>query len=118
VKYTKQALPFPKQADQLIRRGLVADRAELIDRLRAVNYYRLSAYWHTFRLNGDPDERLAEGTTLASVWRVAPQSRWRDRFANLLAEYPDIPIRFMGFPENWQQSPLWSRPAAKAKPAP
>jgi abortive infection bacteriophage resistance protein len=308
VKYTKQALPFSEQADQLIRRGLVADRAELIDRLRAVNYYRLSAYWHTFRLDGAPDESLVEGTTLASVWRrytfdrqlrllvmdaierveialrtqlvnrhtlehgpfgyldraklpgmevethrqfldklrseaknsredfvrhyfekytsetdlplwmaselmtfgtmltlfrhvgkpikstiaeeygvadvvleswlltlnfvrnicahharlwnrgmgnkqptiprarknpdwhapvpvtgdrlfgvltvlhyllgrVAPQSRWRDRFANLLTEYPDIPIRFMGFPENWQQSPLWSRPVAKAQPA-
>jgi abortive infection bacteriophage resistance protein len=44
VIYAKQALTVDQQADQLIGRGLVADRTELIGRLTGVNYYRLSGY--------------------------------------------------------------------------
>lgn len=40
------------------------------------------------------------------------QSRWKDRLAALLAEYSDVHIRFMGFPEDWQASPLWNNPSA------
>jgi abortive infection bacteriophage resistance protein len=68
VKYPKPPLSFPDQADLLIGRGLLADRAELIDRLAAVNYYRLSAYWYTFRVPGDPDEKLRPDTTLEKIW--------------------------------------------------
>jgi abortive infection bacteriophage resistance protein len=50
--------------------------------------------------------------------RVAPQSHWKDRFAGLLAQYPDIPIRFMGFPDNWQDSPLWVGPTANGRVTP
>jgi abortive infection bacteriophage resistance protein len=69
LKYGKPALSFADQAEKLILRGLVADRDELIARLRAVSYYRLSAYWYTFRIPGDPDDRLMPDTTLAMVWR-------------------------------------------------
>jgi abortive infection bacteriophage resistance protein len=69
VKYTKAALPFSDQADLLIQRGLVSDRDVLIARLEAVSYYRLSAYWYTFRIPGDPGDRLTPGTSLATVWR-------------------------------------------------
>ncbi len=68
MKYTKQALSFADQAERLLARGLVADRDELIEKLAAVNYYRLSAYWHTFRIADDPNEALIPGTTLATVW--------------------------------------------------
>lgn len=68
-KYTKKALPFPDQADLLLKRGLVGDRNELIQKLAAVNYYRLSAYWYTFRIPGDPDDKLIPGTTLETVWK-------------------------------------------------
>lgn len=64
--YLKPALTFEQQADQLLQRGLLADRALLIERLRAVSYYRLSAYWHPFR---QPDDSLQPGTTLALVWQ-------------------------------------------------
>ncbi len=69
MKYLKSPLSFEDQADLVISRGLVADRDELIARLRAVNYYRLSAYWYTFRIAGDPDDRLQPGTALDTVWR-------------------------------------------------
>ena len=47
---------------------MVADRATLIKRLSMVNYYRLSAYWHPFRISNDPNDRLIAGTTLDVVW--------------------------------------------------
>jgi len=47
VKYTKPALSFEQQADQLLQRGFQADRTKLIETLSSVSYYRLSAYWCT-----------------------------------------------------------------------
>jgi len=38
---------------------------------------------------------------------IAPQTDWGGRLLSLLHEYNDIPIRQMGFPENWQESDLW-----------
>jgi abortive infection bacteriophage resistance protein len=42
-----------------------------------------------------------------SMNRIAPQSQWALRFHKFLADYPDIPIADMGFPENWDQNPIW-----------
>ncbi len=39
--------------------------------------------------------------------RIAPQSRWPERVISLLDQYPDIPRSSMGFPENWQECPIW-----------
>ena len=50
--------------------------------------------------------------------QVAPQSKWKHRLAALFAEYPDIPIRFMGFPGNWTTSPLWNCSAAQTEDIP
>lgn len=66
MEYSKPALTYEQQADQLIRRGMECDRDELICRLRSVSYYRLSGYWFPFR---DPDSSFKEGTTLTKVWR-------------------------------------------------
>ena len=66
LKYTKPPLTFKQQADQLLTRGLLADRDELISRLKSVNYYRLSGYWYPFR---NPDNTFQSGTTLTTVWR-------------------------------------------------
>jgi abortive infection bacteriophage resistance protein len=67
VKFTKPALTYEQQADLAISRGFVADKAELIERLRAVSYYRLCAYWHPFKR---ADNSFEPGTTLESVWRL------------------------------------------------
>ncbi len=68
MKYEKPALSFEQQADQLLSRGLIAERATLVERLAAVSYYRLSAYWYTFRDANATDEKLLEGTSLDMVW--------------------------------------------------
>jgi abortive infection bacteriophage resistance protein len=66
MKYDKPPLTFNAQADLLISRGLVADQDQLVDKLRAVNYYRLSGYLYPY-LN--PNGIFKEGTTLKDVWR-------------------------------------------------
>lgn len=66
MKYEKDALNFEDQAQRLLDRGLEADKEELIHRLRAVSYYRLSGYLHPFR-DRDSDAYLP-GTSLAVVW--------------------------------------------------
>ncbi|MFP4167010.1 MAG: Abi family protein [Opitutales bacterium] len=66
MEYLKEPLGFEAQADRLIGRGLHADRDELIRRLSAVSYYRLTGYLYPFRKH-DSDE-YREGTTLQTVW--------------------------------------------------
>jgi abortive infection bacteriophage resistance protein len=70
--YSKTALTVEQQADQLINRGLTADRDELISRLTVVSYYRLSGYLYPFREIGSGGKRqdtFVAGTTLDMVWR-------------------------------------------------
>jgi abortive infection bacteriophage resistance protein len=66
MKYTKPALSFEQQADQLLSRGFEADRARLIETLSQVSYYRLTAYWHPFKRT---DDTFAPGTSLDKIWR-------------------------------------------------
>ncbi len=69
MKYTKTSLSFTEQADLLLKRGLIANRNLIVDRLKAVNYYRLSAYWYTFRDPNGFDDKLLPNTSLKTVWR-------------------------------------------------
>jgi abortive infection bacteriophage resistance protein len=38
---------------------------------------------------------------------IAPQSRWVDRLEALFSQHPDIDRRLLGYPENWQECPIW-----------
>ena len=71
--YSKPALPFEDQADLLLARGLVGiTRLDLVNRLKAVNYYRLSGYLYSFRQRdaaGNLTDNFAPGTTFNQVWR-------------------------------------------------
>jgi len=66
VKYTKPPLSFEQQADLILSRGLVSDKQQLVDKLKAVNYYRLSGYWYPLH---NPDDTFKPGTTLETVWQ-------------------------------------------------
>lgn len=66
MEFDKPALRFEEQADRLLERGLIADRDTLIQRLKATNYFRLSAYAWPFLEGGC----YREGTTLDQVWRL------------------------------------------------
>jgi len=41
--------------------------------------------------------------------KIAPQSRWPSRLRGLLEEYPEIPLKPMGFPADWEENPIWKR---------
>ncbi|OGF54087.1 MAG: hypothetical protein A2452_13590 [Candidatus Firestonebacteria bacterium RIFOXYC2_FULL_39_67] len=66
MKYNKTPLTFEAQADLLSRRGLIAEKTVLIDRLKNVNYYRLSGYLYPYR---NDDHNFKPGTTLEKIWR-------------------------------------------------
>ena len=38
---------------------------------------------------------------------ISPQNDMRDKILHLLNDFPSIDIIAMGFPQNWQQEPLW-----------
>jgi len=38
---------------------------------------------------------------------MSPDCRWWQRFENLLAEYPDIPLGSMGVVDNREEHPVW-----------
>lgn len=63
--YAKPPLTYEQQADQLLQRGMVGDRALIIQRLTSVNYYRLSGYWFTFCR---PNDTFEPGTSFDIVW--------------------------------------------------
>ncbi len=72
MQYNKQHLSFESQAELLIRRGLVADKNILVERLKSVGYCRLSAYFYPYRItraDGSIAEDFRKGTTLDEVWR-------------------------------------------------
>lgn len=73
MKYNKKHLSFEAQAELLLQRGLIADKAQLIERLKAVGYYRLSAYLYPYRVrekNGSITDKFRKGTSLEGVWRI------------------------------------------------
>ena len=70
MKYTKTAKSFGDQAQLLIDRGfMVANKQELENYLKKVNYYRLSGYWYSFKVI-DPisgNESFKPGTSFDSI---------------------------------------------------
>jgi hypothetical protein len=85
MRYTQPALSLVEQADLLIYRGMLGDREQIIRQLSADNYYRLSGYWHTFRLPNSHD--FSPKTTFGEVW-----------------------LRYLSFAPNWKSNPIgWSR---------
>lgn len=41
------------------------------------------------------------------LFTVSPNNRFTEKLKLLLAEYPTVDIRAMGFPANWESEPLW-----------
>ena len=66
------------------------------------------AAWHTpVEISGD---RVFVLLTICRhcLRQIAPQSAWQKRLEALFAEFPQVPLSRLGFPDNWKQSPLWS----------
>jgi len=112
MKYTKTAKTYEQQADLLISRGMLGDRASIIEHLSAVNYYRLSGYWHPFM--DQPTGKFVSGTTFDMIWDRYVFDRQlrlltldaierievylRTRLANVMAMEDADPFAYLGNP--------------------
>ena len=38
---------------------------------------------------------------------IAPQSKWTSRVIDLVDKFPNIPLKPMGFPDDWEDCPIW-----------
>ncbi len=63
--YDKSPLNFEDQASLLLNRGMVADRDALLEKLKSVSYYRLSAYWYPYK---NPDDTFKPDTNFQTIW--------------------------------------------------
>lgn len=54
-------------------------------------------------------ERMFASLTIVNycVGRVEQSNEWASRFKSLLREHRNVPVKYMGFPPNWADSPLW-----------
>ena len=43
----------------------------------------------------------------ALLGRITEQSDWALKLKTLLEKYPNVPLAWMGFPEDWQKVPFW-----------
>jgi len=69
MKYTKPSLSFSAQADLLLQRGLIADKAQLVSVLEKINYYRLTAFLYPSRDPNNGDNFLP-GTSLNKTLEI------------------------------------------------
>lgn len=65
MKFAKPPLTLDQQVALLFARGLQGEPKRIRRRLASVNYYRLSAYWHTFRAAND---QFRPDTHFETVW--------------------------------------------------
>ena len=90
--FLKPPLSFSAQAEKLISEGLLADKDNLVSKLKVVNYDRLAWYWYGFK-ETDDNLRFEPNTTFEMVW----QSYRFDRRLRLLVmdaiERVEIAIR-------------------------
>ena len=56
-----------------------------------------------------PDQRLYVVLLMLAymMGHISPDSHWKQRLADLLAQYPDTPLAAMGFVAAWDQHPVW-----------
>ena len=71
--------------------------------------------WHEQDKDGERILKNDRVGTLLFICRVmlsqiTPTSQWYKRIEELFCEYPEIPLKSMGLPENWQEHSLWSAP--------
>lgn len=99
-------------------RNICAHHSRLWNRVLGVKpkipVKRNDARWHTPVTVGN--ERVFGAMTICKhlLDRIAPRSQWPQRVHELIIESPDIPLREMGFPDDWEKCPIWAVISASA----
>jgi len=84
-QYTKGALTYQQQLDQLKSRGMVVkDEQQALSNLANISYYRLSAYWHVFRLRNSAPNKLLDKFEPGTQFEQAVELYEFDRRLRLL----------------------------------
>jgi len=50
---------------------------------------------------------LALSSILYLLNTIIPRNHFKEKLKTLITKYPDIPLRQMGFPDNWENEQLW-----------
>ena len=50
---------------------------------------------------------LALSSILFLLNTIIPRNHFKDKLKTLITQYPDIPLRQMGFPDEWEKEKLW-----------
>jgi abortive infection bacteriophage resistance protein len=112
MRFEKPALDLDHLVDLLLARGMTGDRAVMKRRLAYVSYYRLSAYWHTYRVEGT--EQFMPGTEFEVVWgRYVFDRELRlrvmdviERFEVAVRTQPAHQLALKGGPFGWARRPV------------
>ena len=86
-------------------RNLCAHHGRLWRRVFTIKPMKAVVYQNQLRDNG---KFYAQAVILFVLLRkVAPKTEWHQRLSDLIAKYPDVSIRDIGFPLNWQADMFW-----------
>ena len=101
--YDKQPINVDEQVALLQNRGLVIEdivTAKL--QLRNISYFRIASY-----LRYMEEDRQLHHYKLSSTFEQAINLYLFDKELRQLADYPNIDLHAMGFPQGWENAPLW-----------
>ncbi len=109
VPYSKPALSYEAQLQQLKDRGLVISNPEkAIHLLRVVSYYRLSGYWHPLLQEPKTDLRFKEGTTFDQAFDLYCFDRKLRQLVTAELEKIEVAVRAeMSFLLGHAAGPFW-----------
>ena len=94
MQYNNPAISIADQIQLLESRGLIInDRASAENFLSNISYYRLAGYWWTLQSD-----------------KAQHQFKPGSDFESVIAIY-NFDIKAMGFPENWENEPLFKSQA-------
>lgn len=86
-------------------RNICAHHSRLWNKVFGVSPKRVKTYNEHFEQN---DRFYAQAVTIKILLdKITGHSLWAQKLKDLLDEYPEIPKRHMGFPDNWDKSNLW-----------
>lgn len=65
--------------------------------------------WPIYLKTGSHHTRVAVVLAILQhlMKRVSPHTKWEQKLIELLGEYPEIPRRAMGLPDDWDADPFW-----------
>lgn len=65
-----------------------------------------SRWYHPVRI---PNDRIFTILTMVQYLLnfIAPKDNWKSLLEALSGDYPEVQLKYLGFPNHWQDSPLW-----------